>query len=88
MAWIESGDHRPVVSRADGRPLPVVASIDVRDLEAFRAYNDDQEPVLILTDGEVAVELTGGMPGPSPEAVAGATRLADAALGYAGDLTP
>ena len=69
--------------RADEALPSVAASVDLRDLTAFSSYNDEHEPVLIVTDGEVVVELTGGLVGPSALAARGARRLAEAASAYA-----
>lgn len=61
------------------------------DLREIRAYVDtrstgggDLDQVLVLTDGEVAIELSGGLSGLSEAARLGAQRIASAAWTLAG----
>jgi hypothetical protein len=62
--------------------------LDLRDVQAsVERHLIEGEPrpklVLVLSDGHSQVELTGGIPGHSDDAVAGAQRVAEAALRYA-----
>jgi hypothetical protein len=72
------GDLPP---RADV-PTPV-ASIRVDGIRAFRLVDDDDGPILIVTDGDATVEFSCGLSGLSEAAALGAERLAQAAREYA-----
>ena len=63
-------------------PTPV-ASIRVDGIRAFRVIDDDDGPVLIVTDGDATVEFSCGLSGLSQAAALGAERLAEAAREYA-----
>jgi hypothetical protein len=62
-------------------PIPVV-SIRVDGIRAFRTHDDDDGPVLVITDGDATVEFLCGFSGRSPAAVLGAERLAEATRAY------
>jgi hypothetical protein len=63
-------------------PTPV-ASIRVDGIRAFRLVDDDDGPILIVTDGDATVEFSCGLSGLSEAAALGAERLAQAAREYA-----
>lgn len=63
-------------------PFPVV-SVRLGEIRAFRITDDENEPVLVVSDGEMSVEFACGLHGLSGSAVRGAQRLADAARDYA-----
>jgi len=62
-------------------PTPV-ASIRVDGIRAVRTNDDDDGPVLVITDGDTSVEFLCGFSGRSPAAVLGAERLAEATRAY------
>lgn len=72
-----SGDLAPRL----GTPAPVV-SIRVDGIRAFRMVDDDDGPILIITDGDTTVEFSCGFSGRSNAAVLGAERLAEATRAY------
>ncbi len=69
-----SGDLQPRL----GIPAPVV-SIRVDGVRAFRMIDDDDGPILIITDGDTTVEFSCGFSGQTQAAALGAERLAEAA---------
>src|SRR5689334_21599595 len=73
-----SGDLQPRL----GIPAPVV-SIRVDGVRAFRMIDDDDGPILIITDGDTTVEFSCGFSGQTVAAALGAERLAEAARAYA-----
>ena len=73
-----SGDLRPKLAV----PAPV-ASIRVDGIRVFRMVDDDDGPILIITDGDATVEFSCGLSGRSDAAALGAERLAEAARAYA-----
>jgi hypothetical protein len=73
-----SGDLQPRL----GIPAPVV-SIRVDGVCAFRMIDDDDGPILIITDGDTTVEFSCGFSGQTEAAALGAERLAEAARAYA-----
>jgi hypothetical protein len=60
-----------------------VASIRVDGIRVFRMMDDDDGPILIITDGDATVEFSCGLSGRSDAAALGAERLAEAARAYA-----
>lgn len=65
-------------------PVPVpVASLRVGDIQAFHLVNDEDEPILVVSDGEIAVEFACGLAGLSGAAAQGVHRLADAVQSFA-----
>ena len=66
--------------RRRGVPTPVV-SIRVDGIRALRT-NDDDGPVLLITDGDTTVEFLCGFSGRSAAAALGAERLVEAARAY------
>jgi Flp pilus assembly CpaF family ATPase len=62
---------------------PAMASLDLRDVNARIDYDEFGEPVLVVTDGEVTIEFTGGLRGSSMTAALGARQLSTAARDYA-----
>jgi len=61
---------------------PAIVSIRVDGIRAFRTYDDDDGPVLVITDGDATVEFLCGFSGRSPAAILGAERLAEATRAY------
>jgi hypothetical protein len=59
-----------------------MASLDLRDVNARIDYDEFGEPVLVVTDGEVTIEFTGGLR-VSMTAALGARQLSTAARDYA-----
>lgn len=66
----------------DNYPAPVV-SVRLGEIRAFRVIDDEDEPVLVVSDGETSVEFACGLSGVSGSAARGAQRLADAVRDYA-----
>jgi len=65
-----------------GIPAPVV-SIRIDGIQAFRMIDDDDGPILIITDGDTTVEFSCGFSGRTQVAALGAERLAEATRAYA-----
>ncbi len=63
-------------------PVPVV-SVRLGEIRAFSVIDDEDEPVLVVSDGETTVEFACGLAGLSGPAARGARRLADAVRDYA-----
>ena len=61
---------------------PAMASLDLRDVNARIDFDEFGEPVLVVTDGEVTIEFTGGLR-TSMTAALGARQLSSAARDYA-----
>ena len=77
-------DHRAFAEADDaGAYPPPVVSVRVGEVRAFRVIDDEDEPVLVVSDGETSVEFGCGLSGVSGSAARGARRLADAAQDYA-----
>ena len=76
------GPRKPEISTVDLRgrlPFPEPAAvISLRATEVYRAVDDDNQPILILTDGVTTLALESGMSGLTPGVVSAAERLADA----------
>lgn len=82
MSGTETVPDRPSGELARlGIPTPV-ASIRIDGIRAVRTYDDDDGPVLVITDGDTTVEFLCGFSGRSPAAVLGAERLAEATRTY------
>lgn len=65
-------------------PFPEpVAVLSLRDSMVFRALDDDNQPILIVTDGVTTLAMECGLRGMSEEIVVAAERLADAVHDYA-----
>jgi hypothetical protein len=62
-------------------PAPVV-SIRVDGIRAFHTYDEDDGPVLVVTDGDITVEFLCGFSGHSAATIRGAHRLADSTRAY------
>src|SRR6185369_5548611 len=63
-------------------PLPGT-SLSLRHVIAYRGFDDDGDPVLIISDGVSSVALESGLAGPSLEVVVAARRLAATAEDFA-----
>ena len=60
-------------------PFPEPAAVlNLRDSMVFRAVDDDNQPILIITDGVTTLALECGLRGLSEDIVNAAERLADA----------
>jgi hypothetical protein len=65
-------------------PFPEPSAVlSLRDCVAFRAIDDDQEPILILTDGVTTLALECGLRGVSTDLAEAAERLSAAVHDYA-----
>jgi hypothetical protein len=65
-------------------PFPEpIAVLSLRDCEVFRAVDDDNMPILVVTDGVTTVALECGIRGLSQAVVSAAERLAEAVSDYA-----
>jgi hypothetical protein len=81
LAYGEVGD----VPDHLGCPAPLV-SVRLGEIRAFSIVDDEDEPVLVVSDGETTVEFACGLSGLSGPAARGAQRLADAVRDYASTL--
>jgi hypothetical protein len=63
-------------------PYPA-ASIRIDGIRAIRVVDDEDGPILIVTDGDATVEFSCGLSGQSRAAVDGVARLAQAVRAYA-----
>lgn len=59
------------------------ARINLRDCATYRAVDDDDQPVLVITDGVTTVTLECGLQGPTPALVTAAGRLSGAVGAFA-----
>jgi hypothetical protein len=65
-------------------PFPdPVAALSLRDCVAFRAVDDENQPVLIISDGVTTLALECGLRGASDQIVAAANRIAEACQDFA-----
>jgi hypothetical protein len=65
-------------------PFPEPAAVlNLRDSMVFRAVDDDNQPILVITDGVTTLALECGLRGLSEDIVNAAERLADAVHDYA-----
>ncbi len=65
-------------------PFPEpVAVLSLRDCAVYRAVDDDNQPILILTDGVTTLAMECGLRGMSDDVVVAAERLAAAVHDYA-----
>ena len=79
-------DHHAFAEHDDaGAYPPPVVSVRLGEVRAFRVLDDENEPVLVVSDGETSVEFGCGLSGVSGSAARGAQRLADAVRDYASD---
>jgi hypothetical protein len=83
MSGTSGLDREPddVVGRA-GYPAPVV-NVRLAEIIAYQVVDDEDEPILVVSDGETSVEFSCGLSGLSGSAVRGARGLADAMKDYA-----
>jgi hypothetical protein len=57
-------------------PFPEpVAVLSLRDCTVYRAVDDDEQPILIISDGVTTLSLECGLRGPSAQVVQAAERL-------------
>ncbi|WP_433213894.1 hypothetical protein ACQP00_02910 [Dactylosporangium sp. CS-047395] len=66
----------------DDEELSPVVSLDLRAIHT-QLTEDDGDPILLIDDGDVQIELTSGMNGSYETAIIGAQRVASAALEFA-----
>jgi hypothetical protein len=80
-----SGHGETTTSDLNGQlPFPdPIAVLSLRDCTAFRAVDDDDQPVLILSDGVTTLSLECGLRGASGQVAAAADRLSDAMRDFA-----
>lgn len=65
-------------------PFPdPIAVLSLRNCTAYRAIDDDRQPVLILSDGVTTLALECGLRGASEQIVTAANRLAQAVQDFA-----
>ena len=65
-------------------PFPdPVAVLSLRDCAVYHEVDDDNQPVLVLSDGVTTLALECGLRGASEEIVAAANRLAEAVQDFA-----
>src|SRR4051812_39082872 len=62
--------------------LSPLASLDLRAITAT-ITEDEGDPILLIDDGDVQIELTSGMNGNWQDAITGSQRIASAALEFA-----
>jgi hypothetical protein len=74
----------PTADLTDYRALPPpVAAVRLPGVHAYQTVNDDDEAVLVVSDGETTVEFGCGLRGPNRSAIRGAKLLADAISEFA-----
>ncbi|MFI5906306.1 hypothetical protein [Dactylosporangium sp. NPDC051541] len=66
----------------DEEELTPALSLDLRAINAT-ITEDDGDPVLLIDDGDVQIELSSGMNGNWQDAITGSQRVASAALEFA-----
>jgi hypothetical protein len=65
-------------------PFPdPIAVLSLRDCTAYRAVDDDDQPVMILSDGVTTLSLECGLRGASGQVAVAADRLAEAMRDFA-----
>jgi hypothetical protein len=62
----------------DAAPPAPAVTVRLRGVRTFRIIDDEDEPVLFVSDGETTVEFACGISGLSGSAARGARRLANA----------
>ena len=67
----------------DATPPAPAATVRLRGVRTFRIIDDEDEPVLFVSDGETTVEFACGISGLSGSAARGARRLATAISEFA-----
>jgi hypothetical protein len=66
-------------------PSPI-ATVQLGGIITYRVVDEDDEEVLVVSDGVTTVEFACGLPGPSGRSVRGVQRLANAVAEYAVDI--
>jgi hypothetical protein len=65
-------------------PFPEpVAVLSLRDCTVYRAVDDDEQPILIISDGVTTLSLECGLRGPSAQVVDAAERLSEGVHDFA-----
>ena len=72
-------------SPAEDAPVPG-GRIRLGDLRAFQVSDDEDDPVLVVSDGDTTIEFSCGLPGRSDASMDGVRRLIDAMSHYLDDL--
>jgi hypothetical protein len=83
MYGTDLADGDPGESDETGAYPPPVVSVRLGEIRAFRVIDDEDEPILVISDGETSVEFACGLSGVSGSAALGAQRLAEAVRDYA-----
>ena len=83
MYGTDLADDDPEELRGTGVYPPPVVSVRLGEVRAFRVIDDEDEPILVVSDGETSVEFACGLSGMNGSAARGAQRLADAVRDYA-----
>ena len=86
MYGTERADEDPDELGETGDYPPPVVSVRLGEIKAFRVIDDEDEPILVVSDGETTVEFACGLSGVSGSAARGAQRLADAVRDYASEI--
>jgi hypothetical protein len=66
-------------------PSPI-ATVRLGGISTYRVMEDEDDDVLVVSDGVTTVEFACGLPGPSGRSVRGAQHLASAVAEYADSL--
>jgi hypothetical protein len=83
MHGTDLADHAPDDFDDTGVYPPPVVCVRLGEIRAFRVIDDEDEPILVVSDGETSVEFGCGLAGVSGPAAQGAQRLAEAVRDYA-----
>jgi hypothetical protein len=77
-------DETTTADLMDQLPFPDPAAVlSLRHCEVYRAVDDDEQPILIVTDGVTTLALECGLRGVSADVIDAAERLAEAVHDYA-----
>ena len=80
------GTGLPGVGDLAEEPPVSVVSIRLDSLRTFSTVDDEGEPVLVVSDGETAIEFSCGLPGLSDSSARGAQRLVEAIGTYQAEI--
>ena len=71
---------------AEDAPVPGGGRIRLGDLRTFQVSDDEDDPVLVVSDGDTTIEFACGLSGRSEASMDGARRLIDAIGHYLDEL--